>query len=280
VRVGGGSSGARPVDVGGPKVTVIAGPCAVETAEQTLSVARGVRAAGGDMLRGGAFKPRTSPYSFQGLGREGLEILAHARRETGLAIVTEVIDIRLLPLVERYADVLQVGSRNMQNFPLLVEVGRTRKPVLLKRGMSATLHEWLCAAEYVAKGGNEDILLCERGIRAVGNGEYDRNALDLNVIPAVVERTCLPVIADPSHGTGVAAMVPKACLAAVAYGAHGLLIEVIPEGQPAGTLCDGDQSIWPSTLKRVVDALPAAAAFSRSESERSLSERIACRASS
>ena len=258
-----GTSVPRPVRVGdvvvgGARPIVIAGPCAVETAEQTLEIARACAKAGADMLRGGAYKPRTSPYSFQGLGSEALEILAEARRVSGLPIVTEVMDVRLMPLVERYADVLQIGARNMQNYPLLVEAGRSGKAVLLKRGMHATLSEWLCAAEYVAQGGNTRIILCERGIRAIGNGEYDRNTLDLNVVPAAIERTWLPVIVDPSHGTGAASMVPGACLAAIACGAHGLIIEVMQEGAgPADALCDGDQGIHPSMLRRVVDAIPA-----------------------
>lgn len=257
-----------PVAVGGARPIVIAGPCAVETVEQTISVALACAEAGADMLRGGAYKPRTSAYSFQGLGEEGLEILAEARRVSGLPIVTEVIDVRLMPTVARYADVLQIGSRNMQNYPLLVEAGRSGKPVVLKRGMAATLEEWLCAAEYVARGGNTDIILCERGIRGLGNGEYDRCTLDLNVVPAVIERTWLPVIVDPSHGTGVASMVPRASLAAVAYGAHGLLIEVMPEGScPEDALCDGDQGIWPSALRRLVDAVPAVAKTLEPESE-------------
>ncbi len=260
-----GTLRARPVRVGsvlvgGPRPVVIAGPCAVETAEQTISVAKACAEAGADMLRGGAYKPRTSAYSFQGLGEEGLEILAEARRVSGLPIVTEVIDVRLMPIVARYADVLQIGSRNMQNYPLLVEAGRSGKPVLLKRGMSATLEEWLCSAEYVARGGNTGIILCERGVRGLGNGEYDRCTLDLNVVPPVIERTWLPIIVDPSHGTGVASMVPRASLAAIAYGAHGLIIEVMPEGGRAeDALCDGDQCIWPSTLRRLVDAIPAVA---------------------
>jgi len=268
-----GTSRARPIRVGsvlvgGARPIVIAGPCAVETAEQTITVAKACADAGADMLRGGAYKPRTSAYSFQGLGEEGLEILAEARRVSGLPIVTEVIDVRLLPVVARYADVLQIGSRNMQNYPLLVEAGRSGKPVLLKRGMSATLEEWLCAAEYVARGGNTDIILCERGIRGLGNGEYDRCTLDLNVVPPVIERTWLPIIVDPSHGTGVASMVPRASLAAIAYGAHGLIIEVMPEGAgPEDALCDGDQCIWPSALRRLVDAIPAVAKTLETEEE-------------
>ncbi len=258
-----GTSRTRPVrvgrvEVGGARPVVIAGPCAVETAEQTIEIAKACAEAGADLLRGGAWKPRTSSYSFQGLGEEGLEILLEARRVSGLPIVTEVMDVRLVPVVERVADVLQIGSRNMQNTPLLVEVGKTRKPVLVKRGMCATLNEWLAAAEYVVRGGNEDVILCERGIRSLGNGEYDRNTLDLNVVPAAIARTHLPVIVDPSHGTGVASVVPRACLAAIAYGAHGLIVEVMREGAgPDDALCDGDQGIWPSTLRRVVDAIPA-----------------------
>lgn len=248
------------VVVGGARPIVIAGPCAVESAEQTISVAKACAAAGADMLRGGAYKPRTSPYSFQGLGERGLEILAEARRVSGLPIVTEVIDVRLLPVVARTADVLQIGSRNMQNFPLLAEAGRAGKPVLLKRGVAASLEEWLCAAEYVASAGNPDVILCERGVRGIGNGEYDRCTLDLNVVPAVIERTGLPIVVDPSHGTGVASMVARASLAGIAYGAHGLLIEVMPEGARAeDALCDGDQCIHPSTLSRLIDSIPAVA---------------------
>ncbi|MCK6480718.1 MAG: 3-deoxy-7-phosphoheptulonate synthase, partial [Planctomycetes bacterium] len=217
----------RGVVVGGGRPVVIAGPCAVETREQTLRVARAVKAAGGDMLRGGAFKPRTNPHSFQGLGQAGLEILAEARAETGLPIVTEVMDPRLVERVGEVADVLQVGSRNMQNFPLLVEVGRFGKPVLLKRGFAATLEEWLCAAEYVAMEGNRDILLCERGIRTFTQGEYGRNTLDLNVVPALREVCWLPVVVDPSHATGDYRRVPAASAAAIASGADGLIIEVL-----------------------------------------------------
>lgn len=268
-----GTSRVRPfrigsVLVGGPRPIVIAGPCAVETAEQTITVAKACAEAGADLLRGGAYKPRTSAYSFQGLGEEGLRILSEARRVSGLPVVTEVIDVRLVPLVARYADVLQIGSRNMQNYPLLVEAGRSGLPVLLKRGMSATLEEWLCSAEYVARGGNSRILLCERGIRGLGNGEYDRCTLDLNVVPAAIERSTLPVIVDPSHGTGVASMVVRASLAGIAYGAHGLIIEVMPEGaRPEDALCDGDQCIHPSTLRRLVEAIPSVAKTLEPEEE-------------
>lgn len=244
------------VEIGGSKPVVIAGPCAVESREQTLEIARAVKAVGADMLRGGAYKPRTSPYEFQGLGEEGLEILAEARAETGLPIVTEVMDTRLVDLVGSVADVLQIGSRNMQNAPLLTEVGRYGKPVLLKRGMAATLTEWLCAAEYIAKEGNLDIILCERGVRTALSGQYDRFTLDLNVIAPVKQHTFLPIIVDPSHSTGNREMVPYAAKAGISCGAHGLIIEVIGEDTDLCTIqCDGAQAIRPSTLKRVLAAL-------------------------
>jgi 3-deoxy-7-phosphoheptulonate synthase len=243
------------VEFGNGRPIIIAGPCAVESREQALGIAREVRAAGADMLRGGAFKPRTSPYDFQGLGEDGLKILAAARAETGLPIVTEVLDVRDLELVSRYADMLQIGSRNMHHFPLLREVGRQNLPILLKRGMAASLKEWLCAAEYIAEGGNEQIVLCERGIRTFGNGEYDRNTLDLNVVQAVRRRVDLPVIVDPSHGTGFRDMVPGAALAGVAVGADGLIIEVIGRGtRRADVLCDAEQGIQAETLAGIVGA--------------------------
>jgi 3-deoxy-7-phosphoheptulonate synthase len=241
------------VRFGGVRPVVIGGPCAVESREQTLAVARAVKAAGADMLRGGAFKPRTSPHDFQGLGVEGLRILREASRETGLPIVTEVMDPRLVETVAEYADMLQIGSRNMQNYPLLIEAGKSGKPVLLKRGMAASLCEWLGAAEYVAKEGNLEIVLCERGIKAYPSGEYSRNVLDLNVIPAVKEETFLPVIVDPSHATGVASMIEGASCAAIQYGSHGLIIEVACDH--AGTVrpkCDAAQAINPDTLERIV----------------------------
>lgn len=242
------------VQFGGARPVVIAGPCAVESREQTLAVARAVKAAGADMLRGGAFKPRTSPHDFQGLGVEGLRILREASRETGLPIVTEVMDPRLVDTVVEYADMLQIGSRNMQNYPLLVEAGRSGRPVLLKRGMAASLCEWLGAAEYLAKEGNLEIVLCERGIKAFPCGEYSRNVLDLGVISAVKEETFLPVIVDPSHATGVAEMVESASRAAIEFGSHGLIIEVASD-QPgaAKPKCDAAQAISPSTLKSIVD---------------------------
>lgn len=242
-----------PVTFGGPDPVVIGGPCAVESLEQTLAIARKVAKAGGDCLRGGAFKPRTSPYSFQGLGEEGLEILAKVREETGLPIVTEVMDVRLVDLVSQYADMLQIGSRNMQNFPLLTEVGKTNKPVLLKRGMSASLMEWLCAAEYVALGGNLDIVLCERGVRCSVSRDYARNNIDLNVILPARQSCILPVIVDPSHSTGEAELVPGASKAAIAAGAQGLLIEVIEECTEVECVkCDGEQSIRASVFGEIV----------------------------
>jgi 3-deoxy-7-phosphoheptulonate synthase len=236
---------------GRPKV--IGGPCAVESRAQTLAIARRVKVAGGDMLRGGAFKPRTSPYEFQGLGEEGLEILAEARVVTGLPVVTEVLDPRDVERVGRVADCLQVGARSMQNFPLLREVGQSGLPVLLKRHWAASLTEWLCAAEYIAVEGNLDIILCERGIRTFSQGDYNRNTLDLNVIPAVRERCILPIVADPSHGTGVAEMVPHSARAAIGVGADGLIVEVIAdEAQRGQILCDGPQGILPAEFSSIV----------------------------
>jgi 3-deoxy-7-phosphoheptulonate synthase len=240
----------RGVEFGGDSLVVIAGPCAVETHEQTLAVARAVKRAGAHMLRGGAYKPRTSPHDFQGTGLEGLCILRIASEETGLPVVTEVMDPRLVEEVAEFADMIQIGSRNMQNYPLLIEVGKAKKPVLLKRGMAASLCEWLGAAEYIAKQGNLDIVLCERGIKAFPSGEYSRYVLDLNVIPAVLENTFLPVIVDPSHATGVAAMVEPASRAALEFGSHGLIIEVadFSLGRPK---CDAVQAIDEGTLARI-----------------------------
>jgi len=247
-----------PVTFGEGLPVVIAGPCAVESLEQTLEIAQEVRDAGAEMLRGGAFKPRTSPYSFQGLGERGLEILAEVRERTGLPVVTEVMDTRRVELVASYADMLQVGSRNMQNFPLLIEVGKAHKPVLLKRGWSATLEEWLYAAEYIAAQGNLDIVLCERGIRAFPLNDYSRNILDLNILPALREETFLPVIVDPSHATGRADRVPAAARAALAVGADGLIIEVIGERTVrADVSCDGEQGIVPAVLRELMAHLRA-----------------------
>ncbi len=244
------------VRIGGTEITVIAGPCAVEGEEQLLTIAKAVKAAGARMLRGGAFKPRSSPYSFQGMKREGLELLAQARQETGLPLVTEVLDSRQLDLICKYADVLQVGSRSMQNFPMLEEVGKIRKPVLLKRGMSSTIEELLLAAEYVMKGGNTEVILCERGIRTFETST--RNTLDLNAIPMLKRLTHLPVIVDPSHGTGHWWMVSQLSKAAIAVGADGLLVEV--HCNPEDALSDGMQSLRPDHFNRMMVELRAVAA--------------------
>ncbi|MEW6742353.1 MAG: 3-deoxy-7-phosphoheptulonate synthase [Planctomycetota bacterium] len=249
------------VVVGGDRPIVIAGPCAVETRDQTLRTARAVKAAGGDMLRGGVYKPRTTPYDFQGLGPAGYDILREARAETGLPIVTELMDPRRVEEMMDVADVFQIGTRNMQNYILLTEAGKSGKPVLLKRGMSATLKEWLCAAEYIAYEGNLDIILCERGIRTFSHGEYSRNSLDLNVIEPAKKLSILPVIVDPSHGTGKAELVPNASYAAIGHGANGLLIEVIAEERDRCTVqCDAAQAITAQELAQIVKrihSLPA-----------------------
>ena len=243
------------VEFGGAEPVIMAGPCAVESKRQTLEIAEKVAAAGAHVLRGGAYKPRSSPYSFQGLGEKGLEILAEVREKTGLPIVTEVMDPRRVELVASYADILQIGTRNMQNAPLLVEVGRAGKPVLLKRGFSATLEEWILAAEYIAAEGNRDILLCERGIRTFANGDYNRSTLDLGVLQPLRALTYLPVIVDPSHAMGSAELVPWACHAAIACGAHGLLIEVLgDQTERSHVLCDGAQGIRPAALEEIVYA--------------------------
>jgi 3-deoxy-7-phosphoheptulonate synthase len=253
-----GSDRCRPVRVGdiefgGQRPLIIAGPCAVESREQTLTIARQVREAGADMLRGGAYKPRKSPYSFQGLGEEGLKILAEAREATGLPFVTEVMDPRLVELIASYADVLQIGSRSMHSTPILIEVGKSGKPVLLKRGWCATLDEWLNAAEYIACQGNLDIIMCERGIRTFSRDEYNRNTLDLNVVPAMQKETFLPLIVDPSHSTGRADLAVPVAKAALAAGAHGLIIEVIAaEKDRPQILCDARQGILPSELQEIV----------------------------
>ena len=245
----------RGVAIGGPDIVLMAGPCAVESEGQLLRVARAVKAAGATVLRGGAFKPRTSPYSFQGLKEDGLKLLARARDETGLAVVTEVMDARHIEMVSRYADILQVGSRNMQNFTLLEELGRCRLPVLLKRGMSATIEEYLNAAEYVLSGGNAQVILCERGIRTFEPAT--RNTLDLNAVPMLHRQTHLPVLVDPSHGTGHAWMVlPMAC-AAVAAGADGLLVEV--HSDPAHALSDGAHSLTPDAFGKLSAMVSAVA---------------------
>lgn len=236
---------------------IIAGPCAVESERQMMEVALAVKSAGADMLRGGAYKPRTSPHDFQGLGLDGLKILRAASDLTGLPVVTEVIDVRLVERVCQYADMLQIGSRSMQNYPLLVEVGRSGKPVLLKRGMAASLCEWLGAAEYIANEGNLNIVLCERGIKTPTSGEYSRYALDLNVVPAAHAETFLPIIVDPSHATGMASRVEPASRAAIECGSDGLMIEVATWADNAAhrPLCDADQAITTETLARIVTFL-------------------------
>ena len=244
VRVGG-------VSVGGPELVLVAGPCAVESAERTVRIARAVKAAGAHILRGGAFKPRTSPYSFQGLGEEGLKILAEARDATGLPVVTEAIDAESVDLVERYADAIQVGARNMQNFSLLRRVGRAKKPVLLKRGLAATLEELLMSAEYVLAEGNRAVILCERGVRTFS--DFSRNTLDLAIVPAVKKLTHLPILVDPSHGTGRREKVAPLARAAAAVGADGLMIEVHDE--PERALSDGAQSITPEMFAALVGDL-------------------------
>lgn len=231
---------------------IIAGPCSVENESQLLTIAHAVKKAGAQMLRGGAFKSRTSPRSFQGLGEAGLKLLARAREETGLPIVTEVVDTQDVPLVAEYADMLQVGSRNAQNFALLKAVGKICKPVLLKRGMAMTIDEWLMSAEYVLAGGNTNVLLCERGIRTFEIST--RYTLDLNAIPVLKERTKLPIIVDPSHGTGVARYVPAMSRAALAAGADGLLIEV--HCAPDTALSDGPQSLTCEAFADLMSGLP------------------------
>jgi 3-deoxy-7-phosphoheptulonate synthase len=233
------------VKVGGGNLAIIAGPCAVESREQVFAAAEAVRAAGARLFRGGAYKPRTSPYSFQGLGLEGLKILAEARKAFGLGIVTEAVDHESLDHVEEYADVIQIGARNMQNFSLLKRAGRARKPVLLKRGMSATLDEFLMAAEYVMSEGNYNVMLCERGVRTFS--DHTRNTLDLSVVPAVQRASHLPILVDPSHGTGRRQKVRPLSRAAVAVGADGLIIEVHPN--PDRALSDGLQSIPPEEFE-------------------------------
>jgi 3-deoxy-7-phosphoheptulonate synthase len=249
----GGTLGAS---AGGKKVCVIAGPCSVESREQLLQCAHEVKDAGATALRGGAFKPRTSPYAFQGLGEKGLEILAEAREKTGLAVVTEVMAVDQVELVCRYADVLQVGARNMQNYNLLWKVGEQQKPVLLKRGLSASLEEFLLAAEYIMSRGNPNVILCERGIRTFES--YCRNTLPLAIVPEVHRISHLPIVIDPSQGTGHAHLVPDMCKAAVAAGADGLIIEA--HDDPEHALTDGAQSVTPQTLKHTMATLKKIAA--------------------
>ena len=237
--------------IGGNIFAVMAGPCSVESREQVVEIAKAVKSAGATMLRGGAFKPRTSPYDFQGLKAEGIEYLLAAKKETGLPIVTEIMSASHLDLFSD-VDVIQVGARNMQNFELLKELGRCNKPILLKRGLSSTIKEWLMSAEYIMAGGNENIILCERGIRSF-DSQYTRNVLDLAAVPVLKELTHLPVIVDPSHATGSARLVKPMALAAVASGAHGLMIEV--HNNPKAALCDGAQSLTPDQFASVMSAV-------------------------
>lgn len=249
-----GSSG---VKLGGGHFCFIAGPCSVETHEQIIGVAKSVKAAGANILRGGAFKPRTSPYDFQGLGALGIEMLVEAKKETGLPIITEVMNVTQLPLFED-VDIIQIGARNMQNFDLLKEVGKLNKPILLKRGLCATMKEWLMSAEYIMAEGNEQVILCERGIRTYET--YTRNTLDLSCVPTLKNLSHLPVVVDPSHATGSRRLVRPMALAAAAAGADGLMIEV--HNDPQNALCDGAQSLTPeqfaevaAATKRVLEAI-------------------------
>ena len=237
--------------IGGKKLAMIAGPCSVETEEQIIGVAESVKKSGANFLRGGAFKPRTSPYAFQGLKYEGLELLKKAKKRTGLPIVTELMSPYDIEVFERDVDIIQVGARNMQNFELLKELGKTSKPILLKRGLSATIEEWLMSAEYIMAGGNENVILCERGIRTYET--YTRNTLDLSAIPAVKKLSHLPVVVDPSHATGKWWMVEPLAKAAVAVGCDGLIIEV--HNNPECALCDGQQSLKPSVYEKLVEEL-------------------------
>lgn len=231
----------KGTELGGNGIVIIAGPCAVESREQLFETARLVSKSGARILRGGAFKPRSSPYSFQGMGEDGLKLLKEISGETGLPVVTEVMDTRQMEIVSQYSDILQVGSRNMQNYPLLKEVGMSRKPVLLKRGMMATIEEFLLAAEYILNQGNDNVILCERGIRTFETST--RNTLDLSAVPMLKQLSHLPVIVDPSHGTGLRWMVPSMAKAAIAAGADGLIMEV--HYSPETALCDGQQSLSP-----------------------------------
>jgi 3-deoxy-7-phosphoheptulonate synthase len=237
--------------IGGKRLAIIAGPCSVEGRTMIIETAMMVQKAGANFIRGGAFKPRTSPYSFQGLGEEGLRYLAEARERTGLPVVTELMDPRDMELLERYADVIQIGARNMQNFRLLLEVGMSKKPVLLKRGLSATIKEWLMSAEYILSRGNQKVILCERGIRTFETAT--RNTLDLSAVPVLRELTHLPVVVDPSHGVGKWDLVPAMAKAAVAAGADGLLIEVHP--RPEEALSDGEQSLKPKVFQKLMKEL-------------------------
>lgn len=243
------------ITIGGPELVVMAGPCAVESEEQLMQAAEGVKKAGASVLRAGAFKPRTSPYSFQGLEQEGLQFLDEVRSKTGLLIITEVMDQYTVEKVAECADIIQVGARNMQNYFLLRELGKIRKPVLLKRGLSATIEEWLMAAEYILSGGNYEVILCERGIRTFE--PYTRNTLDISAVPLVKQLSHLPVIVDPSHGTGLVSLVPAMSKAALAAGADGLMIEVHPNPQEA--LSDGPQSLTLEQFSSLIKELKGVA---------------------
>jgi 3-deoxy-7-phosphoheptulonate synthase len=243
--------------IGNGKLAVIAGPCSVESEEQIVSVAKQVKAAGANFLRGGAFKPRTNPYRFQGLGREGLQFLQAAKKETGLPVVTEIISIGDIETFVEMVDVIQVGARNMQNFALLKELGKTRKPVLIKRGLSATIEEWLMSAEYVVSGGNPNVVLCERGIRTFETAT--RNTLDISAVPVIKRQSHLPVIVDPSHATGLWWAVEPLSVAAVCAGADGVMIEV--HENPAAALSDGKQSLMPDKFSALMDKMRQAAAM-------------------
>ncbi|WP_425800382.1 3-deoxy-7-phosphoheptulonate synthase [Desulfitobacterium sp. Sab5] len=238
-------------EIGGSQIHVMAGPCSVESRTQIMETAHAVKEAGATFLRGGAFKPRTSPYAFQGLEEEGLKLLAEAREETGLPVITEVVDLRDVELVASYADILQIGARNMQNFNLLKEVAKTDRPIMLKRGPSATLEEWMLAAEYILDGGNPNVMFCERGIRTFEN--YTRNTLDLSMVPALHTLSHLPVIVDPSHGTGRWQLVAPMAQAAIAAGADGLIVEVHPH--PEKALSDGKQSLTPPNFQTMMSDL-------------------------
>jgi len=241
----------KDITIGGKEVIVMAGPCVVENEKQLFETARYVKASGAKILRGGAFKPRTSPYSFQGLGEEGLKLLAQAGEETGLAVVTEVMSVNQIELVGKYTDIFQVGARNIQNFVLLKELGKTKKPILLKRGMSTTIEELLLSAEYILSKGNYEVILCERGIRTFEN--YTRNTLDLSAVPALKRLSHLPIIVDPSHATGRWRLVSPMAKAAIAVGADGLLIEVHPD--PKSSLSDGAQTLKPDTFNQLMKEL-------------------------
>jgi len=248
------------IEIGNKRIVVMAGPCAVESKALLVETAKEIKAAGASFIRGGAFKPRTSPYSFQGLGEEGLNYLAEAREQTGLPVITEVMDPRDMEAIMRYADIVQIGARNMQNFRLLKEVGEYRKPVVLKRGMSATIKEWLMSAEYIMSGGNHNVILCERGIRTYETAT--RNTLDLSAVPVLKHLTHLPVIVDPSHAVGKWDLVAPMAKAAVAAGADGLIIEVHPN--PEEALSDGEQSLKPRKFKQLmVELRPIALAVGR-----------------